>query len=236
MANSGQGSDSAERARVLAALPRLKIFPLPGAVLLPGATMPLHIFEPRYRKMTQDCADGDRVLALAHLAPGGTRPGTQPRVMPVIGVGVVSHVEPLPDGRFNILLKGVLRARIREEHATADPYRLVAADALVDAESDAADASIARSSEELRRLLLALCAARNDDEMALLAQLAARAADAGELADLAAGALLESPAERQAALEAVSVVQRLEIAKQAAATQLARVAPRTASSKGKLLN
>ena len=225
----------AERARVLLALPRLKIFPLPGAVLLPGATVPLHIFEPRYRKMTQDCAAGDGVLALAHLASGAVRPGALPRVLPILGAGVLDTVEPMPDGRFNVLLRGVLRARIREEHVTTDPYRSVLAEPLLDGDLDSEPAQVARVSEELRRLLLALCSARNDDEVAALARQAARASDAGQLADLAAGALLESPAERQAALEAVRVLQRLEIAKQAAATQLARVAPRT-SQKGKLLN
>src|SRR5438105_8136110 len=124
------GSDAgAERARVLAALLRVKIFPLPGSVLLPGAAVPLHSFEPRYRKMTRDCAQGDRVLALAQIAPGPMRPTAVPRVLPMVGVDVLTRVEPLPDGRFNVLLQGVLRARIREEHPLTEPYRQVSAEA-----------------------------------------------------------------------------------------------------------
>src|SRR5207237_525249 len=57
--------DDAERVR--RALTTLPIFPLPGAVLLPHALVPLHIFEPRYRKMTRDCEEGLRVLALANI-------------------------------------------------------------------------------------------------------------------------------------------------------------------------
>ena len=43
----------------------LRLFPLPDAVLLPGATMPLHIFEPRYRRMVADAMAADKVLAIA---------------------------------------------------------------------------------------------------------------------------------------------------------------------------
>src|ERR1700693_3057002 len=100
--------DDAERIR--RALPTLPIFPLPGAVLLPHALVPLHIFEPRYRKMTKDCEGGLRVLALANIPDDHAAGERPPRVAPVIGVGLLAKVEPLPDGRFNILLRGVRRA------------------------------------------------------------------------------------------------------------------------------
>ena len=55
----------------LAALP---IFPLPRVVLLPGAALPLHVFEPRYRAMMHDCLEaGPRAIAMAMLAPGWER-------------------------------------------------------------------------------------------------------------------------------------------------------------------
>ncbi len=224
-----------ERARVLAALGRLKVFPLPGAVLLPGALVPLHIFEPRYRKMIRDCSAGDGVLALAQLAPqaaGG--PGPQ-RVLPVLGAGILERVETLPDGRFNVLLKGIVRARIREELPQSEPYRVVAADALLDDESDAGSPALLKACESLRALLLALCAARPEAEAEALARAAGRAAGPSELADLAAGALLESPQEKQAVLEALRVSKRIELVSSSAATQLARSMPRQ-GHRGKLLN
>jgi len=46
-------------------------------------------------------------------------------VLPVIGVGVLARVDRLSDGRFNIVLRGVQRARIEQEHASEQPYRLV---------------------------------------------------------------------------------------------------------------
>src|SRR2546425_4590626 len=77
--------DDAETIR--RALPALPIFPLPGAVLLPHAMVPLHIFEPRYRKMTQDCDAGLRVLALANIPDDRAAAERPPRVLPAIGIG-----------------------------------------------------------------------------------------------------------------------------------------------------
>src|SRR2546426_7141181 len=108
-------------------LPALPIFPLPGAVLLPHALVPLHIFEPRYRKMTQDCDAGLRVLALANIADDRAAAERPPRVLPAIGIGVLTRVDRLPDGRFNIVLRGVQRAVIERELPTAEPYRLLPA-------------------------------------------------------------------------------------------------------------
>src|SRR6266550_568375 len=106
--------DDAER--VLRALPHLPIFPLPGAVLLPHSLVPLHIFEPRYRKMTHDCSEGLRVLALANIPDDRAAAEEPPRVLPVVGVGVLARVDRLPDGRYNIVLRGVQRALIEQEH------------------------------------------------------------------------------------------------------------------------
>src|SRR5438132_7528499 len=105
--------DDSERLR--RALPHLPIFPLPGAVLLPHSLVPLHIFEPRYRKMTRDCEEGLRVLALANVPDDAAAAERPPRVLPVIGVGILARVERLDDGRFNVVLRGALRARIAEE-------------------------------------------------------------------------------------------------------------------------
>src|SRR2546426_12088667 len=117
--------DDAETIR--RALPALPIFPLPGAVLLPHALVPLHIFEPRYRKMTQDCAAGLRVLALANIPDERAAAERPPRVLPAIGIGVLARVDRLPDGRFNVVLRGVQRAVIERELPTAEPYRLLPA-------------------------------------------------------------------------------------------------------------
>jgi Lon protease-like protein len=94
----------------------VSLFPLPNLVLFPHVVQPLHVFEPRYRQMVNDSLAGDRLLAMALLCQNGERiPGTLPRIHPVICIGRIFREENLPDGRFNLLLHGVSRARIINE-------------------------------------------------------------------------------------------------------------------------
>src|SRR5438045_5668710 len=113
--------DDAERVR--RALTNLPIFPLPGAVLLPHALVPLHIFEPRYRKMTQDCDEGLRVLALANIPDDRAASERPPRVLPIVGVGILASVDRLDVGRFNMLVRGVQQSSIANGVAAVVPSR-----------------------------------------------------------------------------------------------------------------
>ena len=97
------------------------VFPLPRVVLMPGTTLPLHIFEPRYRAMTRDALTQNLFIALAQLATDKPS-GDTPPIHPIAGVGEVVEATPLPDGRFNILLAGRYRARL-EELPFQPPYR-----------------------------------------------------------------------------------------------------------------
>ena len=211
--------DHARTARALAHLP---IFPLPGAVLLPHALVPLHIFEPRYRKMTRDCEEGLKVMALANISDEAAAAEKPPRVLPVVGVGVLARVDRLPDGRFNILLRGVERARIVQELPSGEPYRLGRAELLSPALPLSPRTAVLTDS--LKRLVFALSAAHHGEEMQALAQLAAKARDPGDLADLVAGVVMPAPRDRQAALEAVEIAGRLELVTQAVAAALAQTA------------
>ena len=163
--------DDSERIRQ--ALAHLPIFPLPGGVLLPHGLVPLHVFEPRYRKMTRDCEEGGRVLALANIPDEVAAEEKPPRVLPVIGVGVLARVDRLPDGRYNIVLRGTGRARIAEELRSGEPYRLVRAELLQP--SLPRSPRILQLADSLKRLVLALSAVRPTPELQALVQLAARA-------------------------------------------------------------
>ena len=101
----------------------LPIFPLPNVVLFPNVFLPLHIFEPRYRDMVRDAIDSDRMIGMVLLRQAWERDGdAQPPVYPIGCSGVITHVERLPDGRYNLVLRGVERFRIAEEHHGL-PYR-----------------------------------------------------------------------------------------------------------------
>jgi Lon protease-like protein len=210
--------------RVERQLHRLPIFPLPGAVLLPYALIPLHVFEPRYRKMLRDCQAGAGVLALANIPDEALRQDRNPpRVLPVIGAGVLARVEPLPDGRSNIVLRGVRRARIVEELPAQEPYRLVRAEALPEPVADAA--TLERSAEQLRQLVLALCARHPGAAATALVQMAGSAARPGDLADAVGAMIIESPHERQQLLETVSAEERLRRVTRHLAATLAQTQP-----------
>jgi uncharacterized protein len=123
----------------------VKIFPLPNLVLFPGVIQPLHIFEPRYRRMIQDAIDSDQLIAVATLKPGweSKSRSAKPEIFSTLCIGkIVTHAR-LPDGRFNLLLCGARRARVIREIPAELPYRmadvnLVRADAFSNDEDDLA--------------------------------------------------------------------------------------------------
>ena len=99
------------------------LFPLPNVVLFPKVFLPLHIFEPRYREMVTDAVASDRLIGMVLLRPGWDKDYEgRPPIYPVGCSGVMTHVERLPDGRFNIVLRGLERFRIVEEDRDR-PYR-----------------------------------------------------------------------------------------------------------------
>jgi Lon protease-like protein len=114
----------------VAVLPRvIPLFPLPNVVLFPGMPLPLNIFEPRYRRMTADSLNGERVIGMVLLKPGWEADyNGRPAVYPVGCAGHLEKCDPLPDGRFDVLLKGTARFRIHEEHG-GQPYRLASVEA-----------------------------------------------------------------------------------------------------------
>src|SRR5829696_5325599 len=99
----------------------LPIFPLPNVVLFPNVFLPLHIFETRYRQMVTDALSGDRLIGMTLLQPGyETEYENAPAVYDVGCAGLITHVERLNDGCFNLVLRGFERFRIIGEEAPSD--------------------------------------------------------------------------------------------------------------------
>src|SRR5258706_15174261 len=93
-------------------LAELSIFPLPNVALFPGAALPLHVFEPRYRELVSEVLAGRRIMAVARLKPGFERDYEgRPPVYDVCGVGAVENHNQRADGRFDITLRGLARVR-----------------------------------------------------------------------------------------------------------------------------
>ncbi|MCC7146823.1 MAG: LON peptidase substrate-binding domain-containing protein [Phycisphaeraceae bacterium] len=102
----------------------MPVFPLPRCVLLPHATVPLHVFEPRYRQMTAHALAADKLVAMAVFEGQLWKSDYhgQPPLRPHVCVGYIVRHERLPDGRFNLLLQGICRAKITRE-TISKPYR-----------------------------------------------------------------------------------------------------------------
>jgi len=92
------------------------LFPLPTTVFYPNTSLPLHIFEPRYRSMVEDALNGKGVIGMILLKPGweSDYQGT-PEIMEIGCLGTIKRHSELPEGKYNILLSGLYRFRILNE-------------------------------------------------------------------------------------------------------------------------
>src|SRR5687768_9957782 len=135
--------------------PIIPIFPLPNAVLFPNVFLPLHIFEPRYRAMVADALTGDRIIGMVLLRPGyESNYDGRPPIYPIGCAGVITHAEPLGDGRYNIVLRGLEKFRVTGEDASK-PYRLAQVDPIPETIAEADRDTIRRQRQRLEALLAA---------------------------------------------------------------------------------
>jgi uncharacterized protein len=118
-----------------------RLFPLPNLVFFPHVLQPLRVFEPRYLQMTADALAGDRLISLALLQPGWEETyDAKPAIHPVACLGRVIADQKLPNGHFELWLRGIARIRIIEEVPSDKLYRSARAEVMedqVDAEVDA---------------------------------------------------------------------------------------------------
>ena len=107
-------------ARAQTTLPaEIPIFPLEPTLLFPGVERPLHIFEPRYRAMVADALKGDRIIGMTTLKPGFEADyAGRPPIYDIGCAGVITDVEELPGGRYNIVLRGLVKFRVTSPRRT----------------------------------------------------------------------------------------------------------------------
>lgn len=188
------------------ALDELPLFPLPQVALFPGATLPLHVFEPRYRTMIRDVLASHRILAVVQItAREPLDAHGNPPIAAVAGVGlVVDHME-MPGGRYNILLKGLAVVRL-EELPFVPPYRRARGTVVADVEEPV------DPSEVTALLSTATAFARvvRQKEPGFELRLP-RDITPGAAADLCAAQLLLDGQDRQAALEERDARRRVQL-------------------------
>lgn len=106
----------------------IPVFPLTGAILLPRATMPLNIFEPRYLAMIDNAIAGARIIGI--IQPTKAEPDNESpreRAAPLKRIGCAGRItafQELDDGRMLISLTGIARFKIVSETPTDEPYRV----------------------------------------------------------------------------------------------------------------
>jgi uncharacterized protein len=191
----------------------LPLFPLPNVVLFPNVFLPLHIFERRYRDMVADAIAGDRMIGMVLLRPGWEQDYEgRPPVFPIGCSGLITHVEQLANGRYNIVLRGFERFRILAEDHTLS-YRRAAVERLTERPIDGNDrAALHRQRAKLESMLAA-----SHDSKAVDPKIPSAMGDE-DLVNALAQYLDLEPLEKQALLEhhclrtrAESLVELLEI-------------------------
>lgn len=102
----------------------LAVFPLSGALLLPGAQLPLNIFEPRYLAMMDDALASKRLIGIIQPAFEHGANGASLNGLCAVGcIGRITSIAETGDGRYIISLTGVCRFRVLEELTVMTPYR-----------------------------------------------------------------------------------------------------------------
>lgn len=209
-------------------LANVPVFPLPHVVLFPEARLPLHVFEPRYRRMLSDCLAGGGTMVVAQLDRTGTR------MAGVAGVGVVVEHQRLPDGRSNIVVAGAARVRLDEvllEEPPRYPYKRARTSRLesVDARVDDTE----RTALLFAASMFAAEVKKHDPSFAFQLPGGGAVPPAGILADLCAFQLVVDAGVRQAILEELDPRVRVRMVTEQLAMQQGAM---LTAKKGTVLN
>ncbi len=186
----------------------LPLFPL-GSVLFPGALMPLHIFEPRYRLLIRRCIDGHRPFGIVLIRNGSeVDPGAEP-----YDVGTEAKIvaeSALPDGRSYIVTRGERRFAVENLMPDVEPYLVGRVRYLDETDGDGALDRARKALDALGAYLLAVVAVTDDSrgERALADDL--RGAPPRDLAYRIAGSLAVDAPQQQALLELETASARLD--------------------------
>jgi Lon protease-like protein len=186
-----------------------RLFPLPNFVMFPNVVIPLHIFEPRYRQMTEDALADDRLIAMIQISPPPLgKPWTEPVPLEQVGcLGRIVQYEQLSSGRFNLLLLGLKRVRLRKELFSWKLYRTAEVEILD-------DRAPLQPVEPVRAELIGLFRQILEKRTQLdpdIADLLSKPISLALLSDLVAHSLALPPALKQNLLGETSVDQRVDI-------------------------
>ena len=200
----------------------IPLFPLTGAILPPGAQLPLNIFEPRYLAMFDDAMRGERIIGMIQPAQFHDAPaGAAPALCGVGAAGRITQMSETGDGRYFVVLNGIARFRIASELLVTTPYRQAVVDFTAFAEDFTPEGTI---SPQRRANLNAIAF---DLAKAMRLEIARNDIDSmPDLDMIAVFAMIGpfSPQEKQALLETAGLTERADLVLALAEIALARAA------------
>ncbi|HYG66271.1 MAG TPA: LON peptidase substrate-binding domain-containing protein [Anaeromyxobacteraceae bacterium] len=193
----------------------LKIFPLPGLVMLPGAPAPLHVFEPRYRALVEEALATDRIFAIPTLLRDEDAPLARAEVHPACGAVHIEAEERHPDGKLDLLVRGIGRVRIVEELERGRPFREVRAEVVPDRYPAGGPEALHGEGEAVTQLVFELAQHLPPESGApQLVEAVTSLRDPGALADLVAAATVSELDGRLALIAEPDVARRLVLVKE----------------------
>ena len=190
----------------VARVSELPLFPLP-VVLFPGMPMPLHIFEPRYRKLLADIHAGNKLFGLSYFDASAS----EKDVPPAGHIGCVAEVtenQELPDGRSNILAVGVVRYQVEGYVERGDPYLVARVNYFEDGDED--EGALINTSRDVAGMFMRVAKAIRilNDERGDLPDITDT--EPQKLSFLVAAAMELEPERKQELLELRSTHERLQ--------------------------
>lgn len=180
----------------------LPLFPLPNLVFFPKTRVPLHVFEPRYRKLISDALIAEQRFGLVLIKPGFE--AEYQNAPPLFEYGTLAQIEqsvPLDEGKYNILVRGVVRFRI-VAMTSEKPYRVARVVAAPEAEPEAMEAWAQRQwlTDLSQRLLESMPGSGEVPELA--------SASLEALSNALVMSLNLEPTEKQKLLELEKIIDR----------------------------
>ena len=180
---------------------RVGVMLLNGAVLLPGAMIPLYIFEPRYRRMLSEALDSNRIFAIAQASDDSEL------ISMVGGAGLIRACVKNEDGTSHLILQGICRVRLSNWDSNSE-YPLAEAEVLTSSGSDSASCHRLRAEilNQIERLVATTPSLPNEllDSLKMCENPAA-------FSDVAAACLVTEPSLKLLFLDELNVLRRLEI-------------------------
>jgi Lon protease-like protein len=189
----------------------LPLFPLSNVVLFPGVQTPLHVFEPRYRQLTQHALAGERRIGMVAVRPEHADAlAGDPPLFEVGCEGRITESKQLPDGRFHILLHGAQRFRITGERPREPGrlYRLAEIERLEDAFDEAERPRVIALRHRALEIVAEILSAT--DARKAVGPEAFRDVDDVTFVNALSNAFAFATAEKQGLLEAPSIPERYE--------------------------